>query len=79
VSEPFAVVAARLARAAPREWDEFRKAFRQYEATAKDNMVLTQVDLLKFQGMALQCQVLAAAFDDALAAADRITARQAVR
>ncbi len=76
MNQELIIALAKMARRAPDEWQEFKTAFRIYEAFAKNNLVLAQGDLQKFQGMALQCQLLTVAFDDALAAADRIATRQ---
>jgi hypothetical protein len=76
VNDDLTLAAAALARAAPTEWDVFKKAVRRAETGARDNMVRASTDLAKFQGMALQCGLFAQGFDDALAAADRIEQRK---
>jgi len=68
--------AARLARAAPREWEEFKLAFKKYADKTKDHCVQAQLDeLQKSQGRAQQTAKLAVLFDDAVNAADRISER----
>jgi hypothetical protein len=69
--------AANLARAAPHQWDEFKKAFRDYENGVRDSLVKAPAgDLAKIQGSAQLCSALAALFDDAIAASDRMVQRQ---
>lgn len=70
--------AARLARAAPREWAEFKAAYRKYADSQRDLLVrATLEELQRSQGRAQQCANEAALFDEAVNAADRIAARLA--
>ena len=69
---------ARLAMSAPREWDEFKAAFRKYSEAQRDLLVQSPIEgLQRIQGMALQCSQLMALFEDAVKAADRIAERAA--
>lgn len=64
--------AARLALAAPREWEEFRAAFKKFVDARRDQLVQASLDeLQRAQGRAQQCNSLAALFDDAVDAANR--------
>ena len=72
--------AAALARAAPREWDEFKKAVKTYEDARKDNMLTANPsDVHKYQGFALGVKVLRTIFDDCLNATDRMAERARIR
>ena len=67
--------AARLALAAPRQWDEFRAAFKKFADARRDLLVQASPDeVLKVQGRAQQCTLLVALFDDAVNAANRVKA-----
>lgn len=67
--------AARMAQVAPREWQEFREAFRDYAYARRDELVsASQEEILRAQGRAQQCNKLLALFDDAVNAANRVNA-----
>lgn len=69
--------AARLARAAPNEWKEFVIAFRKYADQQRDYCVQATLDeLQRTQGRAQATGVIATLLDDAVTAADRMSARQ---
>lgn len=69
--------AANLARRAPEEWAEFKKAFRAYENAIRDALVRAgSGDLARSQGMAQQCAALGRIYEDAIAASDRMATKQ---
>lgn len=68
--------AARLARAAPREWEEFKIGFRKYADTKRDQLVTSDLnELQKSQGRAQACHMLVLLFGDAVKASDLMAER----
>lgn len=72
LSEP----AARLARAAPREWKEFLEAYREYADVQRDSMLnAPHQELHTSQGWARHASKLNLLLDDAVKAADAMSQR----
>jgi hypothetical protein len=68
--------AASLARAAPREWIEFKAAMDKYAARQRENLMNTSLDeLQRSQGRAQACNTVALLMADAEKAAERISER----
>lgn len=75
VDKDLTVPAARLALAAPREWKEFLAAFQKFAEARRDQLVQASLDeLQRTQGRAQQCNLLVALLNDAIEAANRVTA-----
>jgi len=68
--------AANLSRRAPQEWAQFKVAFKLYvDAQLRLMLKAPKEELHRLQGKAQECEELAALFDDAVIAADRIHER----
>jgi len=68
--------AGRLALAAPAEWAEFKTAFTKYANSKLKQLAESSLEeLQRSQGRAQQCNTLALLFEDAVNAANRISAR----
>jgi hypothetical protein len=64
--------AAQLARAAPREWEQFKAAFRLFADLRRDELVAAGADELKrSQGRAQICVQINSLLEDCVKVADR--------
>jgi len=72
ISQP----AASLSRAAPREWEEFKTAFKKYAEGQRDSLMRASTEeLQRAQGRAQACSALTMIFADAEKAAERASDR----
>lgn len=71
------VRAASLARSAPREWEDFLKAYKAYVDTKKDQCVAAARDtLLVAQGCAREAGALQRLFNECVVTADKIAEKK---